>query len=94
MTHHDDHHHKHHHHHDHHEHDVKSELSFDAKLIKLLDHWLKHNGDHAGTYKDWAEKARQNQLDAVAALLEDVCDLTEEINAKFESAAKLVQEKV
>ncbi|MEN8246483.1 MAG: hypothetical protein ABFS43_16465 [Thermodesulfobacteriota bacterium] len=87
-------HHEHHHHHDHHEHDVKSELSFDEKLIKLLDHWLKHNEDHAGTYRDWAEKARQNQLDAVAALLEDVCDLTEDINAKFESAAKLVQEKV
>jgi len=87
MTHHD------HHHHDHHEHDVKSELSFDEKLIKLLDHWLKHNGDHAGTYRDWAEKARQKQLDTVAALLEDVCDLTEEINTKFESAAKLVQEK-
>jgi hypothetical protein len=30
----------------------------------------------------------------VAALLEEVCGLTEEINTKFESAAKLVQEKV
>lgn len=87
-------HHKHHHHeHHHHEHDAKSELSFDEKLIKLLDHWQKHNEDHAGTYRDWAEKARQNQLDAVAALLEDVCDLTEDINTKFESAAKLMQEK-
>lgn len=84
----------HHHHHGHHDRDVKSELTFDEKLIKLLDHWLKHNEDHAGTYGDWAEKARQNQLDAVAALLEEVCDLTEDINAKFESAAKLVQEKV
>jgi len=93
MTHHE-HHHEHDHHHDHHEHDVKSELSFDEKMIKLFDHWLKHNEDHAGTYRDWAEKARQNQLDAVAALLEEVCGLTEEINAKFESAAKLVQEKV
>ena len=93
MTHHK-HHHEHDHHHDHHEHDVKSELSFDEKMIKLLDHWLKHNEDHAGTYRDWAEKARQNQLEAVAALLEEVCGLTAEINAKFESAAKLVQEKV
>jgi len=91
MTHHD---HDHgHHHHGHHDHEVKSELSFDEKLIKLLEHWLKHNEDHAGNYKDWAEKARQNQLDAVGALLDDVCDLTAVINAKIESAAKLVREK-
>ena len=85
MTHHDDH---------HHDHEVKSELTFDEKLIKLLEHWLKHNDDHAGNYRDWAEKARQNQLDAVGALLEDVCDLTAEINAKFESAAKLVRKGI
>jgi hypothetical protein len=82
-----------HHEHHHHDHEVKSELTFDEKLIKLLEHWLKHNDDHAGNYRDWAEKARQNQLEAVGALLEDVCDLTAEINAKFESAAKLVRKK-
>ncbi len=58
-------------HHEHHHHEVKSELTFDEKLIKLLEHWLKHNDDHAGNYRDWAEKARQNQLEAVGALLED-----------------------
>jgi len=88
MTHHDD------HHHGHHDHEVKSELTFDEKLIKLLDHWLKHNDDHAGNYRDWAEKASQNQLEDVGALLEDVCDLTAEINAKFESAAKLVRKGI
>ena len=97
MTHHHHHHHDHHdhdHHHGHHDHEVKSELTFDEKLIKLLDHWLKHNNDHAGTYKDWADKARQNHLDAVADVLGDVCDLTAEINAKFESAAELMRGKV
>ena len=82
-----------HHEHHHHDHEVKSELTFDEKLIKLFEHWLKHNDDHAGNYRDWAEKARQNQLEAVGALLEDVCDLTAEINAKFESAAELVRKK-
>ncbi len=81
----------HHHTHDHHDHDVKSELTFDEKLIKLLDHWLKHNQDHTGTYMDWAEKAKQNQMEAIGELLEDVCDLTAEINEKFKAAAKLVQ---
>lgn len=82
-----------HHHHGHHDHEVKSELTFDEKLIKLLDHWLKHNQDHAGTYGEWAERARQNQLDGVAALLEDVCGLTAEINTRIESAAALMREK-
>jgi hypothetical protein len=87
MTHHE------HHHHGHHDHEVRSELTFDEKLIKLLDHWLKHNQDHAGTYGEWAERARQNQLEAVAALLEEVCDLTAEINTRIESAAALMQGK-
>ena len=93
MTHHDHQHHQHDHHsHDHHwahDHEVKSELTFDEKLIKLIDHWLKHNQDHAGTYSAWAEKSREHHLDAVADLLDDVCDLTAQINTKFESAAEL-----
>ena len=87
-------HHEHHHHgHEHHHHEVKSELSFDEKLIKLLGHWLKHNDDHAGTYRDWAERARQNHLDDVATLLEEVCDLTAEINVKFDSAAERMRDR-
>lgn len=76
-------------HHHHHSHEVKSELTFDEKLIKLLDHWLKHNEDHAGTYMDWAEKAKQNRMETVGALLEEVCELTAEISEKFKAAAKL-----
>ena len=87
MTHHD------HHHHGHHHHDVKSELTFEEKLIKLLDHWIKHNQDHAGTYGDWAGRAREHHLDAVADLLDEVCELTAKINTKFESAAEVVHEK-
>lgn len=74
-------------------HEVKSELSFDEKLIKLLDHWLKHNEDHAGTYRDWAEKARQNRLGGVATLLEEVSELTAEISARFEAAAEQMQDR-
>ena len=85
MTHHD------HHHHHHHDHAIKSELTFDEKLIKLLEHWLKHNDDHAGTYREWAGKAKENHREAVGELLEDVCELTGRISEKFKAAAGLMQ---
>ena len=83
-----------HHHHDHahhHHHDIKSDLTFTEKLIKLLDHWVKHNEDHADTYKDWAEKAKDNELTEIAELLEEVHDLTLQINDKFRQAAAKVR---
>ena len=64
-------------HHHHHGDEIKSELSFDEKMIKLLEHWIKHNEDHVRTYRDWAQ------------LLEDVAEMTLLINKKFESAMKL-----
>lgn len=82
----------HHHHHDAHDHDHShpSPMTFDQKLAKILDHWLKHNSDHAGTYADWARQARENGHDAVAELLDDVIRMTEDINEKFEAARRLM----
>jgi hypothetical protein len=47
-------------HHHHHDHDSHSEMPFDEKLLKLLNHWIKHNEDHALNYRNWAEKAKAN----------------------------------
>ena len=82
----------HHHDHDHHNHhhDVKSDLTFEEKLIKLLDHWLKHNADHAETYREWAQRARSNNLPQVGALLDDIGDMTRAIDDKFLEARKSV----
>jgi len=54
-------HHHHHHHHDH-DHEIESTLSFDEKMIKLLEHWVKHNDDHAETYRGWAKKAKEKNM--------------------------------
>jgi hypothetical protein len=84
----------HHHHHDHdheHHHEVKSDLTFKEKMIKLLDHWMKHNQDHAATYKDWAEKAKTNDLPEISLLLEEVHDMTLKINDKFKEAANIIR---
>lgn len=73
-------------HHHHHHADVQTEMSFEEKMVKLLDHWIRHNDDHAGTYRGWAEKARANNLDAAADLIVEAAQMTVAINSKFEAA--------
>jgi hypothetical protein len=89
---HDHHHHDpHDHHHHHHPAEEPSALSFRQKFLKLLEHWLKHNDDHAAGYRDWAARARENGLTDAAALLEEAAGMTLEINRKFEAAAKVAK---
>jgi len=84
MTHHD------HSHGHHHSHEESGEMSFDEKLKKILDHWIKHNMDHAETYRDWSERAQQAHMDDVARLLKEAADLNITMNEKFEAAKKQI----
>ena len=81
----------HHHHHHNHDHEIVSTLSFDEKMIKLLEHWVKHNDDHAETYRDWAKKAKEKNMDEAGSLLEDAAEMTLEISKKFEEAARIIR---
>jgi hypothetical protein len=104
MTHHDhDHHHEHDHKHHHHEHDhdhqhhdhsqkqeTKSTMSDKEKLVKLLDHWVAHNNDHADNYLQWHGKAEEMGLEEVARLLKDAADLTHTISDKFIKAKEVI----
>jgi len=90
MTH-DHHHHEHGHHH--HSHEDNSEMPFEEKLAKILDHWIKHNQDHADTYEDWAGRAREAKLNGVADLLKEAANLNFTMNEKFEAAKKLLSDK-
>jgi hypothetical protein len=80
--------HHHHHHHHHHEEERPAELSFDEKLVKLLDHWIRHNRDHAQTYSEWAEKAGAESKGEVAVMLNEAVNRTLELNRLFEKALK------
>ena len=80
-----------HHHHDH-DHEMQSTLSFDEKMIKLLEHWIKHNDDHAQTYREWAQKAKEKNKSKAALMMEDAAEMTLSISKKFESAMKLIDE--
>ncbi len=74
--------------HHHHDHEIQSALSFDEKMIKLLEHWIKHNEDHAQTYRDWAQKNKSK----AALMLEDAAEMTLSISKKFESAIRFIDE--
>jgi hypothetical protein len=78
--------------HHHHDHEMQSVLSFDEKMIKLLKHWINHNDDHAQTYRDWAQKAKEKNKSKAALMLEDAAEMTLSISKKFESAIKFIDE--
>lgn len=71
---------------DHHHSDSHEELPLEQKLLKLLDHWVKHNTDHAVTYRNWAEKAKANGMSEVARLLEDAAKASLQVNDLFRQA--------
>jgi hypothetical protein len=80
--------------HDHHEHASASEqdsLSEREKLEKLLDHWIKHNNDHIKTYREWSEKAGAENLQDVATLLEEACEITGSLNKLFKRAIEKLE---
>lgn len=75
-----------HHHHD--DTDITGDvvLSEKEKLHKLLGFWIKHNEDHAKTYREWSEKAGSEHLGEVKNLLEKAYQLTLSINTLFTEA--------
>jgi len=73
-----------------HNHEIHNSLTFDEKLVKLLEHWIKHNDDHAENYKDWALKTKDKDMRDISLLLEEAVDMTVLISDKFKEALKLI----
>jgi hypothetical protein len=76
-----------------HGHDSHGALSFDSKLVKLLDHWIKHNEEHALNYRNWAQKAKANDKADAGVLLEEAAEMSLAINEKFEAALAIFGDK-
>lgn len=49
------------------------------KLRVLLPHWIEHNGEHADTFREWAEQAG-----AAREALLDAARLVDEANARLQ----------
>ena len=80
--------------HNHHQHETHESLPFDEKLIKLLEHWVKHNHEHAATYKDWAEKAKGKRMPETVSLLEEAADMTLLVSRKFQNALDVLKREM
>ncbi len=80
--------HKHDHSHGHHHHEEETSMTVEEKMVKLLDHWIKHNLDHAATYRSWAKKAGDANLTQISSLLEEAAKMNISINDKFQEALK------
>ena len=59
-------------------------------MIKLLEHWIGHNDDHAESYRNWADKARAEGLGEAAGLLEEAAEATLAITETFRQAAQVI----
>lgn len=79
-----------HHHADHPSEPSGQPISFVEKAHKLIEHWSKHNDDHALNYQKWADTFRENDLASAAALLDSAAELTSQINRILAEAADLV----
>ena len=53
-----------------HDHEAKAVSDDLAKLRILLPHWIEHNEEHAESFREWAERARELGLEAVAKQME------------------------
>jgi len=81
-----------HHDHNHHDdnHETNSTIPFDKKMVKLLEHWIKHNSDHVETYMEWAKKAKENDMEKVFVLLNEAAERTLGMNMIFKEALSLI----
>lgn len=76
-----------HHDHDHHHHDEAAgqTLSFEDKLVKIFEHWVRHNESHAETYVEWSRKAKAQGLEGIAALLDDISQISDRLTDKLKA---------
>lgn len=66
-------------------------MTFEEQLQTLFSHWIRHNESHAGTYADWAKKARDKGLETTADLLDEIASMTSALNRKIDEAAQSVK---
>ena len=71
--------------------DTVSSMTMGEKLVKLLDHWVTHNQDHANTYETWAVRAEEDGMPEVAALLRQAGSMNLDINRIFQEAASKIK---
>ena len=60
-------------------------------LKVLLAHWVEHNTSHMDSYRDWAEKARENGEEEAAERILRAISFIEESNRALAKASELME---
>ncbi|MFP5212796.1 MAG: hypothetical protein ACLGPL_05400 [Acidobacteriota bacterium] len=76
-----------HHHHSH----AHGTLTESERFIRMVEHWIHHNIEHAESYRDWADKARGMGREEVYLILEDVARGTRLLNDNLEKILTLLK---
>ena len=58
------------------------------KIEILLKHWMEHNHDHAGEFKEWAEKAKDI---GKAAVHDEIMKAVHQINEANKSLQRALE---
>ena len=69
-----------------HDHPHDGEMTVAETLRRLLEHWIHHNNDHIGSYRQWADKARDQGLEEAAAEIEKAMETTAAVSEAFRRA--------
>jgi hypothetical protein len=65
-------------------------MSFDEKLMTLLNHWIDHNDSHQVDYKKWAAQAREEGFDDVVEKILEALQLFQEGNQRLRQAQQIL----
>lgn len=73
--------------------DHSPQITFQEKAVKLIEHWIQHNNDHADNYMKWRTQFIENGLGDLAELLLSAAELTGQINRILAKAAEQLPTK-
>jgi hypothetical protein len=62
------------------------------RLMKLLEHWVKHNDEHGSRYKESAKEAEAMSLINVSMELQKAYLKTMEVSTNLRNALSLIKE--
>jgi len=85
------------HQHDHCQHDhpiVEAESTKPTdrdKLVKMVEHWIHHNEEHARSYLDWAKRAHDQGLEDVRSILEQIAGDAQLQTRSFEKIQSILK---
>jgi len=60
-------------------------------MIKMIEHWIHHNQDHAKSYREWARRAEEQGHNEVCQILQSIADSTVQQNESMEKALRLLR---